>query len=151
MAKLNLTEAAKAAGIGRTTLYNHIKQGKISCEVNEKDKKVIDVTELIRVYGELQKPETLPEHSDERQSEHGGTVETPEIVQVMQDRVRDLEERVEELKQDKRDLLTILKQQTLLLPAGTDEKSAGEDTEKRNTKKNSRKKGFWGKLFGGKK
>lgn len=162
MAKLNLTEAAKAAGIGRTTLYNHIKEGKISCEVNEKGKKVIDVTELIRVYGEIKNPETSDERSVERQTEHDGT---GGIVQVLQEQIKELRKDKENLRQDlevsrKREegLLEILKQQqTLLLPAGSEVKGANEDTARRNKKKetskrrrDSKKRGFFGRLFGGK-
>lgn len=54
--QLNLTQAAQAAGITRKTLYNHIKQGKISTSRDGKNNPVIDVSELIRVYRNL----TLP-------------------------------------------------------------------------------------------
>ena len=41
MTKLNLTQAAKAAGIARGTLYRHIKDGKVTCEKNDKGERVI--------------------------------------------------------------------------------------------------------------
>jgi predicted site-specific integrase-resolvase len=63
MAKLTITESAKAAGIGRATLYRHIKEGKISCEIDKKGQKVIDTAELIRVYGEIRDTETSHENS----------------------------------------------------------------------------------------
>ena len=54
--RLNLTQAAKAAGVTRRTLYNHINQGKVTASRDEKNNPVIDVSELIRVYGNVNVP-----------------------------------------------------------------------------------------------
>ncbi len=51
--KLNKYQAAKAAGISRTTLDRHIKEGKISVGKDGTGKTVIDVAELERVYSEV--------------------------------------------------------------------------------------------------
>ena len=51
--KLNKYQAAKAAGISRTTLDRHIKEGKISVGKDGTGKTVIDVAELERVYNEV--------------------------------------------------------------------------------------------------
>lgn len=51
--KLNKYQAAKAAGISRTTLDRHIKEGKISVGKDGTGKIVIDVAELERVYNEV--------------------------------------------------------------------------------------------------
>lgn len=51
MSKVSISQAAKMAGIGRSTLYNkYINTGKITVESID-DKKMIDVSELIRVFG----------------------------------------------------------------------------------------------------
>ena len=149
MAKLNITKAAKAAGIARGTLYKHIDEGKISCQLDDKGKRVIDTSELMRVYGEIKQPETTSERSDKRPIEHKETQEETEVVQVLRERIGDLEKQVEDLRQDKEasrkresELLDIVKQQqTLLLPPG--------DTEK--AEKDIRKTGFFSRLFGRKK
>ena len=149
MAKLNLTQAAKAAGIARGTLYKHIDEGKISCQLDDKGKRVIDTSELMRVYGEINQPEKLDERSEERPIERKETQEETEITEVLRERISDLEKQVEDLRQDKEasnkresELLDILKQQqTLLLPPG-DTEQAGQDTKKA---------GFFCRLFGGKK
>lgn len=53
MSKLSITDAAKAAGVSRSHLYKrYINTGKISIEVVD-DKKVIDLSELIRVFGNV--------------------------------------------------------------------------------------------------
>lgn len=55
MAIVSITEAAKLAGISRTHFYrSYIKTGKISISKNEKDKPVIDTSELLRVFNTLQ-------------------------------------------------------------------------------------------------
>ena len=149
MAKLNLTQAAKAAGIARGTLYKHIDEGKISCQLDDKGKRVIDTSELMRVYGEIKQPETTRERTEERPIKHKETREETEVTQVLRERIEDLEKQIEDLRQDKEanrkresELLDIVKQQqTLLLPPGDTEKD-GKDTKKT---------GFFGRLFGGKK
>lgn len=54
--QLNLTRAAAAAGITRRTLYNHINQGKVTASRDKKNNPVVDVSELIRVYGNVSLP-----------------------------------------------------------------------------------------------
>lgn len=149
MAKLNLGQAAKAAGIARGTLYNHIHQGKISCELDQKGDKVIDTSELIRVYGELKTNEAPNEQLEMRSIEQHNTLETTGIAQVLKQRINDLEQQIEDLRKDKEDLqkdkddsrkreevlLSIIKQQQMLLLA------LGA----------TKKQGFFSKLFGSKK
>lgn len=55
--QLNLSQAAGAVGITRRTLYNHIEQGRVTVSRGEKNTRVIDVSELIRVYGNVNLPE----------------------------------------------------------------------------------------------
>ena len=49
MARLSVSEAAKAAGVARSTLYEKIKDG----EISRAPDKTIDTAELVRVFGEL--------------------------------------------------------------------------------------------------
>ena len=58
MAKLNISQAAKTFGVHRSTLQRHIKEGKVSFESQEDGQKLIDVSELVRVYGEPKNPAT---------------------------------------------------------------------------------------------
>lgn len=53
---LNLSQAAQAVNITRRTLYNHIKQGKVTLSRDEKNNPAVDVSELIRVYGNVSLP-----------------------------------------------------------------------------------------------
>ena len=66
MAVLNMTQAAKAAGITRKTLYTHIASGKVST-VDVSGIRGIDVSEIHRVYGDIGykvTPDTDSIHAD---------------------------------------------------------------------------------------
>lgn len=54
MAKHTISEAAKLTGKARSTLHRHLKDGKISKEIDADGQPVIDTAELVRVYGPLQ-------------------------------------------------------------------------------------------------
>jgi uncharacterized protein (UPF0276 family) len=51
MAQINLTQAAKLTGKNRTTIWRHIKSGKLSASKDFDDNPVVDTSELMRVYG----------------------------------------------------------------------------------------------------
>ncbi|MBN6742750.1 hypothetical protein JKG47_20035 [Acidithiobacillus sp. MC6.1] len=54
MPKVSISEAARMAGIARSTLYRvYIKPGKISTETDTAGHPVIDVSELMRVFPDL--------------------------------------------------------------------------------------------------
>lgn len=53
MAKLNLSQAAKTTGKNRTTIWRHIKSGKLSAQNGTDGLPYVDTSELLRVYGEL--------------------------------------------------------------------------------------------------
>ena len=53
MALLDLTAAAKAAGISRQTLYRKMADGSVSWDVDHQGKRRIDTAELLRVFGPL--------------------------------------------------------------------------------------------------
>ena len=55
MAKVSITTAAKLAGVSRSTLYrSYINKGLLSISKDQKDKRCIDTSELLRVFGTLQ-------------------------------------------------------------------------------------------------
>ena len=52
---VNISKAAKLAGIGRDTLYkNYINKGKISTTRDERNRPMVDTSEILRVFGVLQ-------------------------------------------------------------------------------------------------
>lgn len=50
--KYSISAANRITGKSRTTITKHIRQGKLSCEEDAQGNKVIDASELIRVYGD---------------------------------------------------------------------------------------------------
>lgn len=53
MSKLTMSEAVKVIPVSESTLRRDIKRGKVSFDTDAKGRKVIDVSELTRVYGQL--------------------------------------------------------------------------------------------------
>ena len=56
MPSLNLTAASRAAGVGRSTIVRALKSGRLSATTNEQGERVIDTSELVRVFGPLKGP-----------------------------------------------------------------------------------------------
>lgn len=137
---LNLTQAAKAAGITRRTIYNHINQGKVTTSRDEKNNPVIDVSELIRVYGNV----TLPVKKFLTISHRENTQKnfTPDALETVRAELAELRKAVTLMLEDK--------------TAREDERRSGEE-ERRQLQEEVRrlgdelqrekKRGIWSRLF----
>ena len=65
MAQISITAAAKLAGVSRSTLYRtYIDKGLLSISKDQKGKRCIDTSELLRVFGSLQGVAEQGEPSD---------------------------------------------------------------------------------------
>ncbi|WP_420854339.1 DNA-binding protein [Rosenbergiella australiborealis] len=53
LAKVSISEAARLAGKSRTTLHRLIKTGELSVSTGERNAKMIDISELVRVFPDL--------------------------------------------------------------------------------------------------
>ncbi len=102
MSQVSITEAAKMAGVSRATIYNDIDSGTLSFETGPKEKKMINVSELQRVYKTLKSPEDSDNSKDvekrqERQIEQsngaGGQIA------VLQERLEAEKKRCEHLEE----------------------------------------------------
>lgn len=93
MALVSKAEAARLAGVSRTTIYQYINEGKLSATG-----KKIDTSELQRVFGSI--GEQKGADTTERQSGHSLT---PAERLGFQGKVDDLESQVRELKQERDD------------------------------------------------
>jgi len=86
--ELNISQAAKAAGISRATMNRHIKRGKVSVTQKPTGEKCIDPAELVRVYGQLKTQHDTGSETPKRDTliQH----ETPKSVSLTQeiDRLR---------------------------------------------------------------
>ena len=146
MPKLNISEAARAAGVSRPVIYKKIKNGELTSEPGEQGGKLIDTAELIRVFGELATPGEVStpvnnlqeithditgvlQHQIQRLEEENGRLQA----QIDTDRQQH-EQTVEDLRQDRDAWRSQAEKQTLLLTQAQDQQAP------RPT--------FWKRLFG---
>lgn len=92
MAQISISEAARLTGKSRTTLHRLIKTGELSTCRGARNARLVDVSELIRVFGPLEHRPS--EHVTAQVSEHHGTGFTPQGEQV----IAQLRQEVEHLK-----------------------------------------------------
>jgi hypothetical protein len=88
VAKVSISEAARLAGKSRTTLHRLIKTGELSVSTGDRNAKMIDVSELCRVFPAIRF--STVEHQNEQVSEQ-------RVTGAEQDNAR-LKQEVEHLK-----------------------------------------------------
>lgn len=97
MAQVNLTQGAKLAGVSRSTLNRHIKEGKLSKGIGPDGKPCVETSELQRVYNTLSHAETP---RDVSVIQHGTVLETAEI-KALRIELEATKERLDEMRQDR--------------------------------------------------
>lgn len=138
MTQLNVRDAALRAGVSRQTMFRYIANGRVSATQNRSGQMQIAVSELLRVFGELQSETTAKTVSETaRESKRLGSdslnttaLQALEIerlrgqLTLAEERLSMANERVSELKSRQHDqdeekgrLLNIIERQTLLLSA----------------------------------
>ncbi len=97
MAKVTISEAARLANVSRMTLYRrYIRTGVLSVEKDNLGNPKIDISELIRVFGEL--PGSCSDRSDTVQKDAERTSSTSLISKDDTACIALLQERTEELR-----------------------------------------------------
>jgi len=130
MAKISISEAARLTGKSRTTLHRFIKTGELSTCSGERNAKMLDTSELLRVFGSFLG--TPSEHVVEQVTEQRVTVPQVDTEQV----IAPLKQEIEHLKnlvQAQESHIASLKQAMLLI----------EDHSKRTVQPNSSWWKFW--------
>jgi hypothetical protein len=108
MAIVTFKQAGLLSGKGTATIYRHIKSGKLSKTGNG-----IDTSELIRVYGELKAVDTNDNYQIDKKSDIIDTM----IISNYQKQIDTLHDIVNELKNDKQILTSVIEDYRRLLPA----------------------------------
>ena len=108
MAKHSISEAARLTGKARSTLHKHIKENRLSKEIDLNGKPCIDTAELIRLYGELQdtsysatvrkRQQTTP------QKYSSNNTLFDEVEALRQEKIQNLEKRISELEIERENL-----------------------------------------------
>ena len=76
---VNISQACKLAGISRTVFYeNYIKKGKVSTTRDARNRPMVDTTEILRVFGELQKVTDLTDKIEQIVAQADTKTEHPE-------------------------------------------------------------------------
>tara|TARA_R110001592_G_scaffold31482_1_gene110958 strand:- start:32878 stop:33540 length:663 start_codon:yes stop_codon:yes gene_type:complete len=86
---VTISKASKMAGVSRATIYNDIDSGTLSVELGAKNRKMVDVSELSRVYKNLKNPDDA-DNSKSVKSDKKREVASPqqsEKVAVLQERI----------------------------------------------------------------
>ena len=102
MTQVSVAEAAQLVGRDRKTLYRSIKEGKLSATLNVTGQRQIDVTELIRVFGELRDTRgsgetvTLPQR--ETADEIGRLFALEAENQQLRERLADKDRHIEDMR-----------------------------------------------------
>ena len=130
---LNLTEAAQSVGVSRATLGRHLKKGRFSIFTDKQNRKRVNISELIRCYGELVKnpdesevsePQEISDHS--RCDELIGTLKN-QIASLVDDK-KTLQQQIEFL-------------QGMIGTKLIEDKSSKPNSQKKGGKKKGKKKG----------
>lgn len=121
MPKISISEASRLAEKPRSTIHRHIGNGKLSKEMDGQGRPVIDVAELERVYGPLQKAD-MPQTGAMRQSatperdsaDRAGLVELEVLRRenaLLLDERNDLRRRLDAEAEERRKLTALLTDQ----------------------------------------
>lgn len=128
MALLNLTAASRAVGVNRSTIVRALKAGRLSATTNEESERCIDTAELMRVFGVLKTDaqgdapaDAYPLHRHAIGDAQGQDA----LIEVLQEQLRQSNEREREGREREARLLTLLEVEqaarrdleTKLLPA----------------------------------
>jgi len=128
--RLNISQAARAAGVSRGTLYNHIKKGRLSVEKGDDGRTYVQVAELQRVFDTLNVEGVSVEQS------HGvnaPTLDTGQqaLVAVLRRENELLRNQLDQANIEKLSLLNVLKSQARLLEAPRDAQAGGKPRRRR--------------------
>jgi polyhydroxyalkanoate synthesis regulator phasin len=91
MAKVSISEASRLTGKSRTTLYRLIGTGQLSTCTGEKNEKLVDTSELLRVFGAFSgcAGEQVPEQSTEHHVT-GAEQQSEQVIQALKQEVEHL-------------------------------------------------------------
>ncbi len=103
MTKLTIGRMAKLYGLHRSTLHEAVAKGRVTAGYDGKGQRVIDLSEMIRVYGETNgRPTPLPDTQTPAEDSHPTPPDTPAGWAELVNELRLLREEVAGLRQELR-------------------------------------------------
>ena len=145
MSKVSISEASRLTNKTRKTIYKYIQDGLLTVSMDTQGKKVIDISELIRVFGEIEMPEYTEVNNTEVSSNiHQVTLESIQLIaekDVEIARLQSLLAGKDELLNSKNDQIKTLEKSLHLLEDLTNKIPVPVTQE-------PVQKGFWKRLLG---
>lgn len=103
MAMISIADAARSCGKDRRTIERHLKSGVLSYTVDATGKRVIDTSELIRVYGTLKPNAASGGLSTDIEESTPAAADDGEKI-ALRAHIATLERHIDELREEKREL-----------------------------------------------
>ena len=145
MSKVSISEASRLTNKTRKTIYKYIQDGLLTVSMDTQGKKVIDISELIRVFGEIEMPEyTEANNTEVSNNIHQVTLESIQLIaekDVEIARLQSLLAGKDELLNSKNDQIKTLEKSLHLLEDLTNKIAVP-------TVQEPAQKGFWKRLLG---
>ena len=105
MSKLTLTAAVAVIPVSESTLRRDLKSGKVSFDTDTKGRKLIDVSELTRVYGQLTGEASEPAKNTHQKTSLNGN--DSKVIALLEGQVQDLKAQLAQSDTEKAELLTL--------------------------------------------
>lgn len=98
MSNISPAEASRKWGVARSVMYRDMNSGKLSYTLDEKEKRVLDPTELVRVYGEPQSHNASKGSTDASHETTQAKSVDSQVIDAYKERITDLKDYIEVLK-----------------------------------------------------
>ena len=145
MSKVSISEASRLTNKTRKTIYKYIQDGLLTVSIDKQGKKVIYISELIRVFGEIKMPAyTEVNNTEVSNNIHQVTLESIQLIaekDVEIARLQSLLDGKDELLNSKNDQIKTLEKSLHLLEDLTNKIPVQVTQE-------PVQKGFWKRLLG---
>lgn len=107
MTEFNISQAAKVVKKDRKTIQRYLQKGKLSCRVDAQGQKLIEVSELERVFGKIPHPSSVsqPGLMSQKGSSYTTEHETSllkEKIALLESKISFLESHIEDLKEQRK-------------------------------------------------
>ena len=104
MPELNLSQAARLYGKSRMTLHRHCSSGRVTSRLSDDGQRLIDLSELIRAYGEPPNRVTLDTPAASSRRDTPGDIPHSERDDLLLRELQALREQVTQLQEEVREL-----------------------------------------------
>ena len=152
MAQHNLTQAARLAGISRSTIMRHISEGKVSKSIGKDGKPYIETSELERAYNLRQSQnssETVPVNTlVTPKKEHKDSHLRREVEALRQEKITLLEDRIKTLQEERNDWKDQAERALRLLADNSSQAETPPETPQKPSEAPSYHLGWFDRLLG---